>query len=259
MPLPIDEYSKKISVFGKGTKTKLLVVNILKDGEKSYSEIQKNFPRTSKSTLYKYLSELYKGGIIKKRVERTDGRRPLAFYNLNFLAINLSPSGIRDVIDGKNNENSEIFAKVNISVKGKGITLKFSQSRLLNDLLSAGIKIEDAVDVLKELKSGLYEGITTTEIKDMVCEILENDDKKLANIFAVYIDDKLKVNCDNDIEIWTEDEISHKLKDYRKMTEFTGDELKFLSHKIVRDIKKLTLLPTKSLVEEHIKFIAESF
>ncbi len=259
MPLPIDEYSKKISVFGKGTKTKLLVVNILKDGEKSYSEIQKNFPRTSKSTLYKYLSELYKGGIIKKRVERTDGRRPLAFYNLNFLAINLSPTGIRDVIEGKNNENIEIFAKVNISVKGKGITLKFSQSRLLNDLLSAGIKIEDAVDVLKELKSGLYEGITTTEIKDMVCEILENDDKKLANIFAVYIDDKLKVNCDNDIEIWTEDEISHKLKDYRKMTEFTGDELKFLSHKIVRDIKKLTLLPTKSLVEEHIKFIAESF
>ncbi|NCT01400.1 MAG: ArsR family transcriptional regulator, partial [Candidatus Altiarchaeum hamiconexum] len=247
------------SVFGKGTKTKLMIVNTLKNGEMSYSEIQKNFSGTSKSTLYKYLSELYKGGIIKKRVERTDGKRPLAFYILNFLAINLSPSGIKDVIEGKNNENREIFAKTDISVKGKGITQKFSQSRLLNDLLSTGIKIEDAVDVLKELKLSVYEGITTTEIRDMVCKILENNDEKLAEIFAVYIDDKLKVHCGNNIEIWTEDEISHKLRAYRKMTEFTGDELNFLSHKIVRDIKKITLFPSKGLVEEYIKFIANSF
>ena len=102
----------------------------VKDGEKSYSEIQKNFPKTSKSTLYKYLSELDKGEIIKKRVERTDGRRPAAFYTLNFLSINLSPSGIADVVEGKNDEKIEIFAEVNVNVQGKGITLKFSQSRL---------------------------------------------------------------------------------------------------------------------------------
>ncbi len=259
MPISFEEYSKKISVFGKGTTTKMRVINILKDGEKSYSEIQKNFPKTSKSTLYKYLSELDKGEIIKKRVERTDGRRPAAFYTLNFLSINLSPSGIADVVEGKNDEKIEIFAEVNVNVQGKGITLKFSQSRLLNDLLSAGIKIEDAVKVLEELKPNLYEGITTTEIKDMVCKILENRAKKLAEAYERYSQDKLKVNCGDDVEIWTEAQISGMLKDIRQKREFGGEELRFLAHKIVRDIKKITLLPTKSLVEEYIKFIAESF
>jgi len=257
--MPIDEYSKKISVFGKGTKTKLLLISILKDGEKSYSEIQKKFPKTSKSTLYKYLNELYKGEIIKKRVERADGRRPLAFYTLNFLSINLSPSGIRDVVEGKNDDVAEIFAPVNVNVQGKGIVSKFSQSRLLNDLLSAGIKIEDAVKVLKDMKPSLYEGISTTEIKDMSCKILENLNKKLAETYEEYIDDKLNVRCGNETEIWTETQISILLKDSRQKREFGGEELRFLSHKIVRDIKKLTLFPTKSLVIEYIKFIAESF
>ncbi len=103
--------------------------------------------------------------------------------------------------------------------------------------------------MLEELKPNLYEGITTTEIKDMVCKILENRAKKLAEAYERYSQDKLKVNCGDDVEIWTEAQISGMLKDIRQKREFGGEELRFLAHKIVRDIKKITLLPTKSLVD----------
>jgi len=255
--ITLDEYVKKISVLGNGTKEKLMIINMLKDGEKPYYEIQKIFPNISKSTIYKYLNELCKGRIIKKRVEKSKGKRPISFYSLDSLSIDLSPLGIRNAIEGK--EGNKIFADMNVNVKGKGITSKFSQSRLISDLLSAGIKIETALDVLKGVKSMIYDGITTEEIKNIVIEILENKDKKIAEMFKEYIDDKLKVNNNGYIEIWKEDEISARLREYKKKGEFTNEELKFLSHKVVRDIKKITLFPSKGMVEEYIKFIADMY
>jgi len=257
---------KKINAISTGTNEKFMIIHALRGGEKSYTDIQQIFPTTNKSTIYKYLNDLFLAEIIKKRVARIPGKRPLSYYSLSFLSINLSPATISKILgyangceDTNDTKNVLLIEIPELKVVGKeGKETKFYPSILMGALLDAGLRIEDAICVLNSVSKSLYDGISTTEIGDMAIANLKNIDNNLSDMFKKFIEPNLNVMVDSKIEVWNRDKISEMIKEKRKVRELSTAELNFLSHKIIRNIKKLTQEPTRELVVAYISMLANT-
>jgi len=257
---------KKINAISTGTNEKFMIIHALRGGEKSYTDIQQIFPATNKSTIYKYLNDLFLAEIIKKRVKKSPGKRPLSYYSLSSLALDLSPATISKIlgyVDGGEHTDEcrgVVFGEMpELEVVGKeGKETKFYPSILMGDLLDAGLRIEDAICVLNSVSKSLYDGISTTEIGDMAIANLKNIDNNLSDMFKKFIEPNLNVMVDSKIEVWNRDKISEMIKEKRKVRELSTAELNFLSHKIIRNIKKLTQEPTRELVVAYISMLANT-
>jgi len=265
----LQEVINKLNALSTGTIEKFRIIHLLRDGEKSYTSIQKIFPTTNKSTIYKYLDDLFSAKIIKKRIDKPHGSRPLAYYSLSSLSLDLSPASISKILGyanvQENTDNTKIVLSSEISelkelkVIGKdNRETKFYPSILLGDLLDAGLRVDDAIFVLNSVFKSLYSGITTTEIGEITIENLKNIDNKLADMFKKFIEPHLNVVVDSKIEVWDRDKISEMIKKRRRVKELSATELNFLSHKIIRNIKKLTTEPSKELVEAYISMLADT-
>ena len=261
-PEAFHETINKLNAISTGTKEKFMIIHDLRGGEKPYTEIHEIFPGTNRSTIYKYLSDLYQAGIIKKRVERLPGKRPIAYYSLAGLALDLSPAAISKLLGygDKSDKETLVFGEQSeVKVIGKnGKETEFYPSILLGDLLDAGVRIEDAICVLNSVSKSLYDGISTTEIGDNVIKNLRSIDGNLAGMFEKFIESSLDVVVDSRTDIWNRDKISEMIKERRCIKELSTGELKFLSHKIIRNIKKLTQKPTEGLVTAYVDMLANT-
>ncbi len=256
----------RINAISTGTKEKFTIIHALRSGEKPYTDIQKIFQARNKSTIYKYLNDLFQVDIIKKRVERIPGKRPLSYYSLSSLTLDLSPAMISKILGYKDEYgqvgeyNEVIFGKMpKLKVIGKdGKETNFYPSILLGDLLDANLRVENAISVLNSTSKSLYDGISTTEIGDIVIENLKHIDNNLAAMFKKFIDLDLTVLVNSKTEVWGRDKISEMIKERRRVRELSTSELKFLSHKIIRNIKKLTQRPSEEFVVAYIDMLANT-
>jgi DNA-binding HxlR family transcriptional regulator/transcriptional regulator NrdR family protein len=256
----------RINAISTGTKEKFTIIHALRSGEKPYTDIQKIFQARNKSTIYKYLNDLFQVDIIKKRVERIPGKRPLSYYSLSSLTLDLSPAMISKILGYKDEYgqvgeyNEVIFGKMpKLKVIGKdGKETNFYPSILLGDLLDANLRVENAISVLNSTSKSLYDGISTTEIGDIVIENLKHIDNNLAAMFKKFIDLDLTVLVNSKTEVWDRDKISEMIKERRRVRELSTSELKFLSHKIIRNIKKLTQTPSEEFVVAYIDMLANT-
>jgi len=138
---------------------------IAKEGENSVTDVKKKL-RLSFSTAHKYLNDLEKAGILKSIV-KISGTREKKLYSLTDFKINLNPHNI--FTQTKTVAMPESTIQI---VDSQGLTQELKTSKLYETFVQIGIPVWIVETMLTKLSNELYDGMSVSELKSIVLEIL---------------------------------------------------------------------------------------
>ncbi len=238
----MEEVVKQVACLSPGTEDKFKIIALLTEkGELSFSQIMKEL-KLGKSTLYNYLSDLVEGGILRKRVERKPGRRAVSYYSPDSFMIYLSPRCILGMVKGEKEPlfTTELINSEDITIiDDLGNKTKFHPSILIKDLLDAGIRVEDALDVATYVRENLFSGATTEDIARLAEKRLRQKDRELAEKFRWFLRGKVLVRTiDGKIEEWDRDRLMQEMAKLWKGIEKKSGEILILAKHAERCIKR---------------------
>lgn len=238
-----ERLAVQLASLSPGTEEKLRIIEMLaRRGEMSFSEIKHAMPELNRSTLYNYLDDLVRGGLLKKRVEHEPGKRPASYYSVADFFIYLSPQCLLRIASGTGVGfvNDKFYPTVKVKVvDSAGNAGEYHPSILVRDLLDAGIRVEDALDAALYVAENLYEGITTEEIAKLAAKRLAEKDESLAERFLWFLHGPISVRRSNGgYENWDRARLEKEIVKEWKGIEKTPRELGLLSKQAERCIKR---------------------
>ena len=256
----LEDVIKQISALSSGTYEKFVIVDELAGGKKTASGIQEKLPDIGKSTLYKYIADLENTGIVKKNVE---GSKVL--YSLGGLSVALTPKRISEMLKGiredeekRFNEMLKFDRQINI-IDRYNRPSEFYPSVLLSDMLSCGIKLSTAADILRDVIENLYDGISTREISSITRRMIEKRSRHLASDYKKYILGAVNVETDEGIEHWDDEMIEKIIKERHDVVDIPTPELEQLSHRIGRHLKRIGKVIPENLSLVYIDYMVLSY
>ncbi len=236
---------KQVAALSPGTEEKFKIIALLtKRGEIPFSDIQKEVKGINKSTLYNYLTDLVEGGLIKKRVLREEGKRPISFYSIKGFMVYLSPRCVLSMFNGSREKDviagAELIQTEDVEIIDDfGERMHFHPSILIKDMLDAGIRVEDALEVAAYVKENLYEGVTTEDIADMAEEKLREMDPELAEKFHWFLRGNIVVKTlKGTFEEWDRERLIDEINKLWKGIEKKKSEIVVLARHAERCIKR---------------------
>lgn len=246
---PIERVSEQIRALSAGVPEKFKIIDFLKKyGETSFADLELGMTPLRKSTLYNYLNDLVEVGIVEKHVVREKGRRPSSFYRLGRgVDIHITPKTIREMLEGKSEtlaqskdiENLVRPPKVKVTDELERQTL-FHPSVLMTDLLNAGVKLEDGIEVAQYVIENLYDGINVDSIKTLAMEALRRKGKRLAEMYDWYLDAPITVETKSgNMTKWDRERLIGELEKRWIGVEKTRTELEQMAVKTERDLKRM--------------------
>lgn len=244
MDMRFETAVNQVAALSPGTEEKLRVIAFLTgEGEMPFREIQEELEgRVNKSTLYNYLNDLVKRDILEKRVEKGEGRRPVSYYSIKGFMLYLSPRCVLSLLKGKNEVigpgimDSREEARV---IDGRGESSPFHPSVLVKDMLDAGIRVEDALEVATYIKENLYKGITTREIADIAVKKLAQKDRELGEKFHWFLRGEILVKTrEGEFEEWDRKRLLQEMENLWKGIEKKSGEMAVLAKNSERCIKR---------------------
>lgn len=252
----VEKTSEQLRALSAGSRQKFKLIDFLrKYGETTFADLELGMLPLRKSTLYNYLNDLVKVGIVEKRVVRDPGKRPSSFYSLGKgINIHLTPQTISDMLGGKGEVQSEsreldkLVRPPEIKVIDKwDRETTFHPSVLMTDLLNAGIKLEDGIEVTMYVMENAYDRIHVDKIKKLTAEALEEKDKRLAMMYEWYIDAPLIVElASGKIAKWDRERLVKELEKRWVGVEKSKIDLELMAVKVERNIKKMQRGAVKS-------------
>jgi DNA-binding HxlR family transcriptional regulator len=245
----VEKISEQLRALSTGAIEKFKLIDFLKKyGETSFADLELGLVPIRKSTLYNYLADLVEVGILEKRVEKESGKRPSSFYSLGKgIDIHLTPETISAMIDGKSkiSTHSKSIERLMEPPEIKVIDeldreTGFHPSVLMTDLLNAGIKLKDGLEVADYVMENVYDGIPVDKIKTLATEALERKDKRLAEMYTWYIDAPLTVELNSGkITKWDRERLIRELEKRWVGVEKSRTDLEVMAVKIERNLKKM--------------------
>jgi len=239
----LEKLVKQLASLSPGTEEKLRIIEMLaRQGEMPFSKLREAMPELNRSTLYNYLDDLVKGGLLKKRIVHEPGKRPVSYYSVADFFIYLSPQCLLRIASGADTGfvNDKFYPTVKVKVvDSAGNESEYHPSILVRDLLDAGIRVEDALDAALYVAENLYEGITTDEIAELAAKRLAEKDKSLAERFLWFLHGPISVRRSNgSYENWDRAKLEKEIAKEWKGIEKTPRELALLSRHAERCIKR---------------------
>jgi hypothetical protein len=123
----------------------------------------------------------------------------------------------------------------------------FHPSVLMTDLLNAGIKLEDGIEVAQYVIENLYDGINVDSIKALAMEALQRKGKRLAEMYDWYLDAPITVETESgNMTKWDRDRLIKEIEKRWVGIEKSRTELEQMAVKTERDLKKMKKGPLKS-------------
>ena len=136
---------------------------------------------------------------------------------------------------------------------------EFYPSVLLYDLLSCGIKLSTAVDILRDVIENLYKDISTREISAITRRMIKKRSRSLAIDYRKYISGAVNVETDDGIGVWDDEMIEKVIRREHDVIEIPTPELERLSHRIGRHLKKIGKVIPENLAIAYIDYMVSSY
>lgn len=256
---------RQIKALHPKPELKFRIIDILRrEGEQGVNELSEKLKYRKKSSLYRYLDDLLRGGIIKK-IHSQENERWV--YRLHELHIQVTPKTIEnhynefpaDTTDEDEPELQklkEILHTTNIStVDASGEKIPFSPATLMRDFLDAGVGIDEALTITQYMNQTAYNGITTKEMREKIYKIMQKKRWHVAaERYRRYIIDPIKVVLDDRIVDWNEKNLGKELRRLRKENlsiTIRNGEVDRITVNAMKNLKRLGMEPIP------IKFIRE--
>ncbi|PKP58936.1 MAG: hypothetical protein CVT88_03615 [Candidatus Altiarchaeales archaeon HGW-Altiarchaeales-1] len=256
----LNDAITQIGAFSSGTLEKFIIVNELLSGKKTVPDIQEKLPEIGKSTLYKYIGDLETAGILEK-----DEKGSKIFYTLAGFSLVLTPKRISEMLGGSKEDEEKRFndmfkfdPKINI-IDRQNHPGEFYSSVLLSDMISCGIKMSVAVDILRDVMENLYDGITTREISSITRRMIEKRSNALAIDYKKYILGPVNVETDEGIKLWDNEMIEKEIRQRHNIVDIPQPELIRLAHRIGRQLKKIGKIIPENLAHSYIDYVVLSY
>ncbi len=152
---------------------KLKIVDLIaREGSKSLSDIR-NELKISFSTAFKYLNQMEKAGILRCRKIR-DGRKK-NIYTLEKFKLDISPEGISQVFSRKERGRKKKL----LAIDWEGKLQEFDIDVIERIAIEAGTPKDLIEKIRRVLAKRVYNGITFAEIRKILFEILEEENRKI--------------------------------------------------------------------------------
>ncbi len=260
---------RQIKALHPKPEIKLQIIDLLRrEGELGVNDLSEKLGYRNKSSLYRYLDDLTRGGVLNKT--HTNGGGSWV-YKIRDFYINLTPETVADHFSGEIREYGEdpelemlknlLYEEDSINVvDASGEEIPFSPSVLMKDFLDAGVRAEEALNITSHMRKTAYNGITAKEMRGKIHKLLRDKGYQVAaDRYRRYIIDPIKVEDRDKTEEWDEQDLKKELKNLQgenKVLTVSNREMEMLAVDTMKNLKKLNIEPIpKKFIQEYLKLL----
>jgi len=260
---------RQIKALHPKPELKLQIIDALRrEGEQGVTELGNRLGYQNKSSLYRYLDDLNRGGVVKKT--RSNGCSKWV-YRLEDFYITITPETTEQYFTKESDETNQspelnaikqlLYTEYDINVlDASGQQIPFSPAVLMKDFLDAGVDMEEAWNITLHMKQTAYNDITAQEMREKIHRLLKKRGCRVAaERYRRYIIDPIKVSINDKIVDWEEKDLKKELKNQRKQNKVltvSNREMNRLTVNAMKNLKKLEIEPIPlEFIQEYLMLL----